>query len=229
MIGARRVIDPTRISRLVSRPGVDPRQWLTYAVVKELGFDPAEGMFADVQYVPTGEIETVLVGASYAGNDFGCWAPLEVDDTVVVGIPGGDPGNGPVILARVWKAGDKPNADMGNGEVPTRDFVLRVNKNSKLRIRTSGEGDIEIVPEGSGKVYLGDVADTEPAVRGLTLQNWLNSLQNQINAHVAAFNAHVHTVGAPGPSSTPFPIPGSIPETPITAPPDVQAQKVVVR
>lgn len=164
---ARKSIDLGKLAAAVARPGIDPRTWVTLARVKQVGFDDKEGFFADVVYLPSGEEQTCMVGAIYAGNGFGFYTPLEEDDIVVVIVPNGDSNAGPVISQRVWNAADKPPADGGTGEVPTADVLLRIQPGKKLKIRTSAAGgDVEIVPEhADGRVKLGSADATRGAAR----------------------------------------------------------------
>lgn len=148
---ARSNVDVARLSAAASRPGIDPRINLTRAVVTEIGFDPNEGYFADVQFQPGGEAETAYVGMPYAGRDFGMHCPVDVGDTVLVALPNGDPGEGPVIIARWHNAGDRPNSELADGEEATHDFWLRVKPGQRLVLRTSG-GDVDIKVEESGNV-----------------------------------------------------------------------------
>lgn len=160
-MSARRRIDASRIAQLASRPGADPRVWITFADVTQLGFDPDEGIFADLTFQPSGTQETALIGAPYAGNEFGDWCPLNVGDVVLVAVPLGDPGTGPTIITRVWKASDKPSADFkaeqqqDGADVPTQDRVLRVQPGQKYKVRTSGNGDgFDFQVEGDGNVVI---------------------------------------------------------------------------
>lgn len=180
----RKSPDIRRLGSAVSYPGIDPRVWFSYAIVKELGYDADEGVFADVMLVPDGEPETVLLGHPYAGGDFGFWFPVNEGDTVLVAMPRGDQAGGPVIVSRVWNAGDPPPSDIqdsGNSEEPTKDVVLKVQSSQRLVLRTSagdtvldvseggnvsisvaGGGDVSIDVSGGGgvktKVTGGDVA-----------------------------------------------------------------------
>lgn len=150
---ARRRIDIGAMAAAASRPGIDPRVWLTLATVKDVAVDSAEGAFADVQYQnELGTLETAYVAVPYAGDGYGFWCPLKVDDTVLVAVPMGDSGYGPMVVARCWNAADKPPADIRQGEEAVRDVVLRVEPGQRLKIRTSGADDgIDIVVEGTGK------------------------------------------------------------------------------
>jgi len=147
------------LSSAVARPGADPRVWLTLATVVDLGFDPDEGLFADVKYQPSGDMETALVAAPYAGSRFGSWRPLRVDDTVLVAVPMGDPGHGPVIVARMWNAGDPPNAAFGNGQDPVEDWVDVIEPGKNYILKTSDNGTIQLQDASQSFVRGDDYAD----------------------------------------------------------------------
>jgi len=160
---ARTGIDLARLASAIQRPGSDPRIDLSWGIVGALGFDAAQGIFADVKLIPTGEIETCFVAAAYAGGAFGMWCPLRVDDMVLVAIPNGDPNTGPVVISRIWNGADAPHDDFknptqDNGEdVPSDDFVIRIapGKNYKLRVSDSTgdnatQGGIDVKVEGDG-------------------------------------------------------------------------------
>lgn len=109
------------VPSLAKRPGVDPRIWFTRARVTELGFDINNGIFADIVYLPDGDPETALVSTCYAGKNFGSYTPLDVDDIVLVAVPIGDPGEGPVIIARLWTAADTPAPEFASNDDPSSD------------------------------------------------------------------------------------------------------------
>lgn len=159
--------DVNALASAVSRPGVDPRVWITLAVVTELGYDPDEGPFADLQYQPNGDQETALIGSNYAGAEFGDWSSVEIGDTVLVAVPMGDPGNGPTIICRMWNAGDKPFAEMqdaDDSEVPTQNRVLRVKPGKKFQLVISGDGArIELAQKDATQSFVrgDDYADAE--------------------------------------------------------------------
>jgi hypothetical protein len=241
----RRSVDAGKISRLVSRPGVDPRTWITLARVVQTGFDPDHGFFADVEFEPTGEEQTCLIGAAYAGDGFGFFMPPKPDDIVVVAVPYGDQDSGPVIISRVWTGADKPMSDGGTGNEATEDVLLYVEPGKNLRVRatggggitmtTEGDGDIRLQAKGGGKVKLGDTA-LQPAVLGNTLYDWMQTVENrfttlgaQASTLLAAYNAHTHTVAAaPGTTATPIPPASPSPPTP-PIPPDPRATDTEVK
>jgi hypothetical protein len=160
---ARTGIDLARLASAIQRPGSDPSVHLSWGIVGALGFDAAQGIFADVKLIPDGTIETCFVAAAYAGGAFGMWCPLRVDDMVLVALPNGDPNTGPVVISRIWNGADVPSDDFknptqDNGEdVPSDDFVIRIapGKNYKLRVSDSTgdnatQGGIDVKVEGAG-------------------------------------------------------------------------------
>jgi hypothetical protein len=175
----RTSVDVGRLAAALQRPGIDSREWLTRARVMELGFDANNGLFADVQFLPGGEIETCLVGTGYAGNGFGAYGSLKVDDVVLVAVPQGDPGEGPIIIARLWNAGDKPPPELAQGDNPANDEptanpTFRLEDGSTLRVvarnagliklELSGGSTFEVVAtEGSNVVV---AADTTVEITG---------------------------------------------------------------
>lgn len=236
---ARSSVDVGRLSAAAARPGIDPRVWLTLAVVDEIGFDPENGIFADITYQPDGTKETALIGAAYAGNEFGFYCPVEIGDTVLVAVAGGDPGNGPVIISRMWGGADKPSADFqstSDAEDATQDMVLRVKPGQKFKLRTSGsndgvditvegDGDVVIQATGTGKVYLGGTDGAEPIALGSTLRAYLDALKSWADGHT-----HVYVDSTAGPLlTTP---PASAPPavlSPSPTVPDIEADEAEVK
>jgi len=148
-------LDAGKLSALAARPGVDTRVWLTLAVVTELGFDPGEGLFADVRFVPGGEEETAYFGTTYAGNGWGEHSPLAKDDLILVAVPGGDPALGCIIISRWNSKADKPPAEFGDGDEPSKDRVLRIEPGQSLRIYVSQGSKVSIVAEDVSTIELG--------------------------------------------------------------------------
>lgn len=198
-------IDAGRLANAVSRPGIDPRIWVSYAVlVSEPVVDTQpDGMdvIADVMLLPSGMIETARVGALYAGNGFGLYAPLHIDDEVLVVAPSGDPDEGMVITQRFWSPADPPPAAVMNN---TQDFTLVVEKDKNLRFSVEGSGNVYLTVD-TGKIYLGSPDGTEPATKGDSLKSYLNSLASAIRTHTHAVTAGVVPVGTANPTTTSIP------------------------
>lgn len=182
-----------------NRPGADSRVWLCYATVTDLGFDKTQGIFADIQYTPSGDEDTAYFGAPYAGGGFGAYFPIAIGDTVLVANSMGDPANGPLIVGRFWNASDVPNAELaGEGDDPTKDSVIRIEPGQTLKIRTSSGGEVDIEVEGSGDLVIkaGGVVKMQAAsqsfVRG-------DDFTSALNTFLAALVVYAQTLGPPGP------------------------------
>lgn len=187
-------IDTERLANAVSRPGIDPRIWVSYAVLMS---DPAlntdvdgQDVFADIMLLPSGTVETARVGTIYAGNGFGFYAPLYKDDEVLVVAPSGDPDEGLVITQRFWSPADPPPEGLNIEELT---LVLQEGKN--LRIKAQGGGNIYLTVD-TGKVYIGSPDGTEPVAKGTSLKAYLDDI-------VLKLNSHLHLSATPGqPTST---------------------------
>jgi hypothetical protein len=213
--------DVQRVGQALARPGMDTRNWVQLAIVKEIDVDPDHGVFATVTTMPDGLEQQARLGVIYAGDGFGVYAPLRVDDEVLCAVPEGDPDHGLVIVARLWSAADKPPTDVGSQDAPSEDLIVVVDRDKSLRVRLVGNGNAVIAVD-AGKVYLGgpdtgDGAATEPAVLGDTLNEYLKSARAGLKVWL-----DTHTHPAPGGAT-------SAPTTRSPDVPDVRAQKVVVK
>lgn len=165
-------MDVGRLANALSRPGIDPRTWVTLATVTAFHLDANDGPYVDVSILtdmmidndgnPVPHIETARVGSFYAGNGFGFYAPLAVDDEVVVGYPNGDPDHGLVVMARVWSNPDPPPT-LANDH--PADLCLQVQKDVTLRIQVFGAGNVVLGSE-NGKVLLGEEGADRGVARG---------------------------------------------------------------
>ena len=146
---ATTIPDVSRIARALQRPGIDPRAWVSLALVQSVVVD-ADGAFCDVLLVPSNRRHTARLAAAYAGSGWGMYAPPQVDDEVVVMAPDGDPSAGLVIVSRVWSRVDAPPTE---AQENPEDVVLVVRPDRSLRLSVSG----------GGKVYLGGSDGTKAA------------------------------------------------------------------
>lgn len=179
-----RHVDTGRLRSLVSGPGIDTRYHICEAVIDDVRVDPAEGVFCDISLLPLEQPETAFLGVPYAGDGFGFYFPVEVDDIVLVAIPDGDPGAGPIIISRMWSAADKPftelqgSADSDNpGQYnPSSDVVLKTKAGSNYKTIVSGGGAASTAVSGGGDITLavtggGDVEITAGGASVVKLQD----------------------------------------------------------
>jgi hypothetical protein len=197
--------DLGRLANAVARPGIDPRVWVSYAILTS---DPViemrdgqQDVFVDLLLLPTQEASTARVGVAYAGNGFGFYTPLHKDDEVLVVAPSGNPDEGLVVTQRLWSPADPPPEALTT--YPT-DVLLVVETDKSLRINVAG----------GGKVYLGDVEATRGAARlDDTTANGTLALVVATNVPAPGLNTGTLTYTAPGglPQSVgEFVIPGAI-------------------
>ena len=147
-VRARTTPDCSRISEALSRPGIDPRGWLSLAVVDVWKVDPKHGVLYDVTLLPGGTPETARDGLLYGGSGYGLFRKIPIGAEVLVAIPDGDPDSGPVIIAVLWSEADPPPADATESEV----FVLQVEDTKRLLLITTGGGTVDIEARGAGQV-----------------------------------------------------------------------------
>jgi len=170
-------MDVGRLGQAVSRPGIDPRTWVSYAIVDAVTLDPGHGVIVDVTLMPSGAQGSARVGQEYAGSGFGLHVPIGVDDEVLVEACNGDPDHGYVVTKRFHSPSDPPSeAAVGNPD----DFVIVVKSGQSLRI---------VVQDG-GKIVLGDADADDPVIR-----------KSDLDKLVAAYNQHTH-VASGSPTST---------------------------
>lgn len=157
-------LDTSRVAQAVTKPGIDPRIWVSYAFVTKVVVDPVQGVFANVILSPSQVPETVRVGYEYAGSGFGIYNPLRVDDEVLVIAPSGDPNEGMVITQRMYSASDPPPQEAVDHP---DDPVFHVRPGQTLRIVVEDGGNVIIDPKGQG-VQLGgeDLGDRDGLVQG---------------------------------------------------------------
>jgi hypothetical protein len=136
--------------------------------------DPENGVYVDIKTIPAGDEDTCLCGSGYVGNGYGAYLPLAVDDLVVVALPRGDSGMGPVVIVRLWSGSDKPPAELGavDGAEPPDEPVIIIGPGQTARIIcrpgasvtiTAAEGRIAL---DSPDVRLGTADPSEPALFG---------------------------------------------------------------
>lgn len=187
-------MDTSRLGQALARPGMDTRTWVSLAIVERVIIDEDEGVFADVLLMPSGERFPARVAQEYAGNGFGLYTPIEVDDEVLVEAPSGDPDNGMILTRRLYSKSDPPPAEAASNP---SDVLLVVKTDQTLRIITAGSGNVVIETRGAGKVKLGLESAVDPVVLKSDLLAWpyagMAARQTAIAAEIT-----VLTPGLPG-------------------------------
>ncbi len=158
-------IDVGRLSNAVSRPGIDPRVWVTYGVLTSEPYietvDGEQDIIVDVMLLPTMQDETARVGAMYAGNGYGFYCPLHEGDEVLVVAPSGDPDEGLVISQRLFSPAAVPPTEVVTNP---EDVTLVVQEGKSLRLSVKGAGNVVIAAD-QGQVKLGDESATQAVAR----------------------------------------------------------------
>ncbi len=209
------VPDVGRMSKALERPGIDTRVWACRAIVTKIVIDRDNGVLLDVTLLPDEIEETAKLAPMYAGDGFGFYLPVRVDDEVIVVSPMGSPDHGLEAYPRVWDEADKPPSDVADNP---EDVLLHIRPGKSLRIVSEGAGDLIVDPRGTGKVKLGAETGLQPAALG-------TDLETRIVAIETVLLAHVHTGGTlAGGLTGPIPAP-----LPVLGTPTFQAAKAEVK
>lgn len=208
--------DLTRISAGVSRPGIDPRTWVSFGyTLAESSIDKDHGHYVEVKLLPS-ELElTCRVPSEYAGKQFGSHEGLlHQHDEVVVLIPDGDPNHGGILVSRLWSNNDPPPDLVANNP---KDIVrvLETDINYRLTLQGQGQWLVEgaddfhhhttkkatyeaddTVTLKTPKVRLGEEGATEKLVLGSTYRQAENTMNTQLASALATLMGLVTTAGA---------------------------------
>ena len=156
-------LDMMSLSTAVARPGIDPRTWVSLAIVTSdpyvETYEGEQDVFVDIMLMPSKEEETARVGSMYAGNGFGCYFPLKNQDEVLVCAPNGDPDEGLVVMQRLWSPSDPPPAIAASNP---QDPAIVVEPERTLRIGASGtDGKVVVTTEADSSLLLGTEDSTK--------------------------------------------------------------------
>lgn len=121
--------DFAALARMLSYPGIDPRQWVSLGLVdadtpqsRSVNFNAADGSplpypLVNVTLQPSGVQVSCRVGSQSAGAGTGEWNPFIAGDEVLVAVPGGDEREGCVILCRLNQGLDTFPRVVGGNDV----------------------------------------------------------------------------------------------------------------
>jgi hypothetical protein len=150
--------DMSAMAKAVSRPGIDPRVHVAFAIVgDEFGVDEL-GVFVDILLIPSMDHETANLGSDYVvpGGKGGSFMPVHPGDVVLVAMPSGDAGYGPVIVSRIFTKTESPPLEVysGQDDDPTKDPVFRVEDGRTYHIVAKEGATIELFVDGPGAVNI---------------------------------------------------------------------------
>jgi hypothetical protein len=170
--------DLTRISAGVSRPGIDPRTWVSFGyTLAESSIDKDHGHYVEVKLLPS-ELElTCRVPSEYAGKQFGSHEGLlHQHDEVVVLIPDGDPNHGGILVSRLWSNNDPPPDLVANNP---KDIVRVLETDINWRLTLQGSGKAVVT---STEIHLGEEDSTEKLVLGSTYRDKQKTLDDSLKS-----------------------------------------------
>lgn len=131
-------MDTLDVGASLARPGMDPRQWISFGTVnretdgrKSVVFDDAEGNpltygpLVNVTLQPSGIPVACRVGSSVAGQEEGEWFPFLEGDEVLVAIPEGNERAGCTIIARLNQEIDRWPRTVAGQDATKNTFAFR--------------------------------------------------------------------------------------------------------
>lgn len=140
-------MDHATMGQAFSRPGMDPRQWVSYGTVEVRGPDngnndpvsypPEYGPLVNVVLQPSGISCPCRVLMRFAGDQEGEYSPLQSGDEVLVLIPEGDERAGPCIIGRLSNEIDKWPANVC-GQDATKNLFAFERRRTPMMIETAG-------------------------------------------------------------------------------------------
>lgn len=128
------------LGEVASFPGIDPRPWISLAIVTETNIDD-DGAFCDITLMPDGSTSTARVSAPYAGQEFGQFVMPQKDDEVVVMCPDGQPDAGWIIIGRLYSASDKPP---DHAKKNPNDYTIHVKDKDNVYVKTGKGGNVTV-------------------------------------------------------------------------------------
>jgi hypothetical protein len=167
--------DHATYAQAFKRPGMDPRQWISYATVdpetpdkKSVAFEDADGNpspygpMVNCTLQPTGISLAARVAYHVAGDGEGEWYPFVAGDELLVAIPEGSERAGAVIIGRLNQELDKWPTVVAGQKSTDNKFGFRrmrapyiVETAAAYLIRSALTGS-QIGIDGEGKVIVND-------------------------------------------------------------------------
>jgi hypothetical protein len=155
----------------LSRPGIDPRQWVSFGVVdtptagsdeQAVVFDASLGPLVNCTLQPSGISVPCRVAGSVAGNFEAEYYPFQAGDEVIVLVPGGDERAGCTIVGRLNNELDQWPGAVAGQDATQNTFGFRRMRcpfitefASSYMLRSAGTGSFLTMTQ-DGQVVIAD-------------------------------------------------------------------------
>jgi hypothetical protein len=140
----------------MARPGIDPRQWISYGLVHAtdpkdiVTFDAELGQpMVCVMLMPSRNEVHCRLSSVIAGNGEGEYHPFVKGDEVLVALPSGNEAAGPVIIGRLNNAFDRFPMDSVAGQDPTTNTFAFRRRRTPFIEETAGPIMFRSAPTGA--------------------------------------------------------------------------------
>jgi hypothetical protein len=167
-------LDEAALTKLVSRPGVDPRIWISFARVDDttpetgdaVQFDADDGqVYVNITLQPSTAPARARVGGMVAGPGEASYFPFVGGDELLVALPEGDVRAGAVIIARLNNRYDQfPTGSVGGKDPSTNAFgmirtksALTIESGASILVRSATAGAF-LQLDAAGSITLRDGA-----------------------------------------------------------------------
>lgn len=182
--------DVAKIAAALERPGIDPRKFVELAIVTTVAVAD-DGVHCDVTTVE-GLHETAALTTPYGGPGYGFYAPIQLDDFVLLAVPDGKFNAGARVIGRIWDPGSPPPAEVADHP---EDVALVVRPGQTIRIVVSGGGNVVLTARDGGKILAGGDDADDPVMRRSDVKAFID---NYYGVHT-----HIAPGGTGGPTGAP--------------------------
>jgi len=211
MLGAAKM-DQRTLAEAFSYPGIDPRAWVSYAIVETVQaetenpveFDADDGqIYVNCVLKPSNQPCRARLGGAFSGPGEGFYSPFVGGEEVLLAIPEGDTKTGAVVLARLSNGYDGfPMGSVGGKDADTNTFTMMrsrpaitIESGASVLLRSASMGAMMQLA-GTGAVTLrdgaADVLQISPDVFGY--QNGEGTVIQQIDLNAKRFTLAVGDV-----------------------------------
>jgi len=205
-------MDQRTMAEAFSYPGIDPRVWVSYAIVETVqaetenpvDFDANDGqVYVDCILKPTNIPCRARTGGMFAGPGEGTYSPYVGGEEVLVAIPEGDAKGGCVILTRLNNGYDGfPQGSVAGKDTDTNTFsmmrtrpALTIESGASIMLRSASLGAM-LQLAGTGAVTIRDGAANvlQMGADVFGYQNADGTIAQQIDLNASRFTLAVGNV-----------------------------------